>query len=824
MMYCTTLHLEKRTFYGWLFLVLFIGLLLQSIIPLRDQEVWDETLLSWPKSRRWFRRRLRCRHGIGALVFLARRGWVLFCRLGLTAALLVWGGWAQRWSLAWALLSLPLIDALLSLLPLLWPGVLKVRAYLYLVGGAQDLYRFTVVALFCAGLFRFHSSSKEAHWSLLVGGGVRIADGAWARGEIQEDGTWCLEMKGHLILTWKPCNSFEERVLLMICRQIRTPQSTPKRPFLRQEWLAGWFGVHQELISRWQKYVRKGGLEKLNGEYDSWVVTPEMRQAILGIWVPNFWLSAIQVRKRLLAAEHIASLEDISEPSIHRVAQETGFAEVRRLLRGMFKFTAGGPEWRDAVLIERLFELNESLMALLQEREGLTPQLILEVESLKQGLGVPVTPPKKALPYAYHLQRALFGQWEEIDDGSIRCPHCGSDLVRRKENKPRRKKYRDPATGEWRETEGYRYFCLNLDCECETFTSYPDDVRLYSSLTVDTVIWGVMVYMRMRTTYRLAAEAVGVSHVTLWRWAMAVGEQSLPLATLFGVVRSSGVVGIDEKWVLVPKNDKPEGKRKRWMYVYMAVDVYTYDLLHIDIYPYNSKNEARAFLQALKAKGYCPQIIVTDMCQDYDEPIRTVFPEALHHECIFHALQWAQRLVKDVYGNNYAETHPEAVTLKEHIYKIFKAKSKQTVNKRYREVMALKEEYAARMPEAQRIFNFLKRHYPKLVNAVENPLMPLTNNTVELVNRRFDQHYQNMCGFDGIGTARQYLHLFELTYRFTPFAKDNRLVEGRELDIRGKCPLELTGYDISQMPIARVVRGQLLGWPPETLRGLVPNA
>jgi len=49
-------------------------------------------------------------------------------------------------------------------------------------------------------------------------------------------------------------------------------------------------------------------------------------------------------------------------------------------------------------------------------------------------------------------------------------------------------------------------------------------------------------------------------------------------------------------------------------------------------------------------------------------------------------------------------------------------------------------------------------------------------------------------------------------------------VEGRELDIRGKCPLELTGYDISQMPIARVVRGQLLGWPPETLRGLVPNA
>jgi hypothetical protein len=48
--------------------------------------------------------------------------------------------------------------------------------------------------------------------------------------------------------------------------------------------------------------------------------------------------------------------------------------------------------------------------------------------------------------------------------------------------------------------------------------------------------------------------------------------------------------------------------------------------------------------------------------------------------------------------------------------------------------------------------------------------------------------------------------------------------EGRELDICGKCPLELAGYDISQMPIAHILRGQLLGWPPETLRELVPNA
>jgi transposase-like protein len=659
----------------------------------------------------------------------------------------------------------------------------------------------------------------------LMGGCVKMADGAWARGEVMEDGTWRLEMEGPFILTYKPRNSFEERILLVLMRRWRTSQSPPGHSFLRQEWLAEWFDTHQELISRWQRYAREGGLQKLSGEHDRWVRTPEMSQAILDIWVPGFWLSAGQVRERLLAEGHIARVEEVSLKSIHQVARDTGFAEVRRLLRQIFKLTPDGPQWRDKVLLDRLFELNEVLMAQLQAGEGLTPQLTLESEALKEAVGAPITPLKKRLPLAYRLQRAIFGQWKEIDDGQVLCPHCGSSLVARKENRARSKKYRHPETREWCQLEGYRYYCLNPICPFQTFTDYPEGVRLYSEWTVDTVLWAAMVYMHLRTTYRRAADVVGVSHVTLWRWCMMVGEQALPIATLFGMVRSSGVIGFDEKWVLVPKNDKPEGKRKRWMYIYLAVDVFTYDLLHMDVYPHNGKAEARAFLQALKAKGYHPRAIVTDMNQDYSEPIRAVFPKAMHHECVFHALQWAQRLVKEVYGNDYAQTHPEAVVLKKKVYRIFKAKSRKTVNKRYQEVMALKREYVTQMPEAQRIFDFLENHFPKLVNAVENPLVPLTNNTVELVIRRFDQHYQNMCGFDSIETAHKYLYLFELIYRFTPFVRDNEKDKERPPDQRigGKSPLELAGYDISQIPIARILRGHLLHWPPETLAELLPN-
>jgi len=46
---------------------------------------------------------------------------------------------------------------------------------------------------------------------------------------------------------------------------------------------------------------------------------------------------------------------------------------------------------------------------------------------------------------------------------------------------------------------------------------------------------------------------------------------------------------------------------------------------------------------------------------------------------------------------------------------------------------------------------------------------------VELVIRRFDQHYRNFCGFDTIETARLYLAVFEKLYRFTPLLSRSNL-------------------------------------------------
>ena len=82
----------------------------------------------------------------------------------------------------------------------------------------------------------------------------------------------------------------------------------------------------------------------------------------------------------------------------------------------------------------------------------------------------------------------------------------------------------------------------------------------------------------------------------------------------------------------------------------------------------------------------------------------------------------------------------------EAITTLFHAQTQKTVRKRFADLMALRETYVAQTPEIACVFDSLERHFPKLVNAIENPLIPRTNNATELVIRRFDQHYQAMCG------------------------------------------------------------------------------
>jgi transposase-like protein len=219
-------------------------------------------------------------------------------------------------------------------------------------------------------------------------------------------------------------------------------------------------------------------------------------------------------------------------------------------------------------------------------------------------------------------------------------------------------------------------------------------------------------------------------------------------------------------------------------------------------------------------------VVVTDMRVDYGPLIARVFPKAVHHECIFHALQQLREHIKEAYGAGFAETHPEVETLKEEINHIFGARTKRTAHRRYEAVLAQREHFVTHAPDAAAVFDFLERHWPKLVNAIESQHIPTTNNTTEQVIRIFTQHYKTFCGFENIESAQLYLALFEKVYRFTPFSDD------AQKRIRVKCPLELAGYEVQKLPMAQLFRGLALQWPASAFQelaldspsqGLVPN-
>jgi transposase-like protein len=469
-------------------------------------------------------------------------------------------------------------------------------------------------------------------------------------------------------------------------------------------------------------------------------------------------------------------------------------------------------------LVEQLLALVQRLVERLERVGGLPEEQQVELAHLKalcDELDLRPSLPPRPLPWMLQIERMLFGHWEAVDQTEVRCLYCGTSDVSRKSGKPRWKRYVNEQ-GEEQEVAVYRYY-HNPACEYQTFTNLPPHLIPYSKYTLQHHLAALQSYEWAHSVYRRTSQLLGVSKMTAYRWVSGFGYQLLPVAALFGAVRSSGIVGIDEKYVLVPKNDKPAGDMARWMYVYIAVDGYTYDLLHIEIYPFNTKRSARAFLLALRAKGYHPRVVVTDMRTDYRDIVAQVFPRALHHECIFHALQEVREQAKDACGIHYAETYPEVKRLLDEIDTIFDARTKRTAQRRYQEVLAQREHFEADNPRAKAIFDFLERHWPFLINAVESRIVPTTNNAAEQVIRVFTQHYKTFCGFESIESARLYLGVFEKVYRFTPFSDD------AQERIRGQCPLELAGYDVQKLPMTQLFRGLALQWPTQAFRELVPS-
>ena len=587
-----------------------------------------------------------------------------------------------------------------------------------------------------------------------------------------------------------------------------------RTPFVRQEQIADWFEVPQPHISRWNKYWLEGDWRGLLSQRWGEVLTEEVQRRVIESWVKFPWWTAKRLWRHLQAQGSRITLRQVKQ-----IAQESGWSAVRQSLKKVYEISAGVFRPRDEWLVKQLLAQVEGLVEQLEALGGLTTEQQMALADLEAQCAELELHPAEAvrpLPWLFQVERMLFGQWELVDEGTVRCIYCHTTNVSRKSRKPRLKRYVDQQGNE-QEVAVYRYYCHNPACKYKTFTNLPPNLIPHSKWTLSHHLAALQHYEWSHSIYRCTSQMLGVSKMTVYRWVSAFGYQLLPVVAIFGVVRSSGVVGIDEKYVLVPKNDKPESDMKRWMYVYLAVDSYTYDLLHVEIYAYNTQHSARAFLLALRAKGYHPRVIVTDLRADYRNVIAQVFPKATHHECIFHALQDVHKHLKEAYGSDYTEKLPHVAVLKDDINLIFDARTKRTAWRRYEAVLAQREAFVSQTPEAAAVFDFLEYHCLTLVNAIESQHIPTTNNATEEVIRILNQHYKTFCGFESIETARVYLAVFEKVYRFTPFSDD------AQERIRGKCPLELAGYEVRKLPMAHLFHGLALQWPASAFQEVSPT-
>jgi hypothetical protein len=368
----------------WLALFFVLSLLVRTSHPLSiTQRLWLPVIIV--PAMHWHRRKAAC-YCVPSL-----RWRPLLCRLlarcALLCILLHTAGWLRVTPLSWGMLLFPVAQSLtLQILPRAAQHE-RIRRW---ANSLQRLYQLLLFALLISTLAQLwrhlHVRATCIPFSVFLG--------TWRTQPDQEtelsvttvdQDHYQATLRGAFSLIWKPGDTFERWILILFLRKLRRPGAA--RPFLSQSQVAEAFDCHQCEVSRWETLVAQHGWHILSDRFrhqlHSALPDPELSRKILALWVPAFWLSAWDVRERLIAHGIIAERAALTIHSLHTLAHHTGFAQVRQILLARFHAQDGQLIAREHWWLNELLELNERLLTKLEQGQSLTPQEIVDVESLR---------------------------------------------------------------------------------------------------------------------------------------------------------------------------------------------------------------------------------------------------------------------------------------------------------------------------------------------------------------------------------------------------------------------------------------------------------
>jgi hypothetical protein len=132
----------------------------------------------------------------------------------------------------------------------------------------------------------------------------------------QKESVYHVRLRGEFELRVNGEVEFYKRMLVIFLGHLEVPgQGRGSRrtrdgwtPFVRQEQMAGWFGVPQPHISRWFRYWLEQDWQRMLSQKWGEVLTEEVRRRVIDSWVNFPWYSAQRMWDYLLKSRGAAGL------------------------------------------------------------------------------------------------------------------------------------------------------------------------------------------------------------------------------------------------------------------------------------------------------------------------------------------------------------------------------------------------------------------------------------------------------------------------------------------------------------------------------------
>ena len=569
--------------------------------------------------------------------------------------------------------------------------------------------------------------------------------------------------------------AIDDEVIRML--RMRSPEG--QKYFVQKE-VGRIIGVSRQMINRrWQVYKQEGLLALIAGEWEKSKITPQLLDRLAEIVVENPFLFEHEIKERL---QEEGVCEEISEVTLYSALKQMDGRKLIMLMREKASKIVPEAFMESGYLIERLFGIIDDLFTKVP-REAVDHALKQGLEHLRsyfrQATLHRTGPtekdkyvPRKKLKRDKKRKIGFLGHLLAGIQGIQECPDCHSPQI--EFFFKRERGYKD-KNGKKIQSYSRVYRCLNPECRTKYFTRPPEGVELYSRVHRDVkkMVLRWTFHLRgslSRVRDELKEHGIEVALTTVLRWIKKAGEECVHILSLFGQEDWEQPLCIDEKWIKI---------RNIWCYIFTAVGVRVTDLLSVELFFHKDKDAMKAFLYQLKALGFRPESITTDLLMGYETVVREVFPDSLYLQCVLHAGRDAKRIVRTTLPAEKDKEWKERLTKR--IRTLFKAKNIKQVKKRYFKIMKLREQ----APDSvSGVFDMLKKYYPKLRLSVLRKDIPRTTNPVERAIGEFEERYQLTKGFTSFYYAQFFIKAYQIYYRL------RKISFGR---FHGKSRLELKG-------------------------------